>query len=34
MASTGVASGGTLPPGLTVEEAEEVQVELTKVPQT
>ncbi|XP_016086670.1 tpd52 like 2a isoform X5 [Sinocyclocheilus grahami] len=29
--STGVASGGTLPPGLTEEEAEEIQVELTKV---
>ncbi len=32
--STGVASGGMLPPGLTEEEAEEIQVELTKVPQT
>ncbi|XP_058640032.1 tpd52 like 2a isoform X3 [Onychostoma macrolepis] len=31
MTSTGVASGGTLPPGLTEEEAEEIQVELTKV---
>ncbi|KTG03687.1 hypothetical protein cypCar_00038070, partial [Cyprinus carpio] len=29
--STGVTSGGTLPPGLTEEEAEEIQVELTKV---
>ncbi|XP_016315294.1 tpd52 like 2a isoform X7 [Sinocyclocheilus anshuiensis] len=31
VSSTGVASGGTLPPGLTEEEAEEIQVELTKV---
>ncbi|XP_051525529.1 tumor protein D54-like isoform X3 [Myxocyprinus asiaticus] len=31
MTSTGVASGGTLPPGLTEEEAEELQLELTKV---
>ncbi|XP_056117050.1 tpd52 like 2a isoform X8 [Rhinichthys klamathensis goyatoka] len=29
--SPGVAIGGTLPPGLTEEEAEEIQVELTKV---
>ncbi|XP_052419437.1 tpd52 like 2a isoform X5 [Carassius gibelio] len=29
--STGEASAGTLPPGLTEEEAEEIQVELTKV---
>ncbi|XP_050972749.1 tpd52 like 2a isoform X5 [Labeo rohita] len=29
--SPGVASGGTLPPGLTEEEAEEIQVELIKV---
>ncbi|XP_039513724.1 tpd52 like 2a isoform X2 [Pimephales promelas] len=29
--SPGVAIGGTLPPGLTEEEAEEMQVELTKV---
>lgn len=34
MTSPGVAIGGTLPPGLTEEEAEEIQVELTKVPQT
>lgn len=34
MISPGVAIGGTLPPGLTEEEAEEIQVELTKVPQT
>jgi len=32
--SPGVAIGGTLPPGLTEEEAEEIQVELTKVQQT
>lgn len=32
--SPGVAIGGTLPPGLTEEEAEEIQVELTKVSQT
>ncbi|XP_018964522.1 tumor protein D54-like isoform X8 [Cyprinus carpio] len=31
VSSTGVASGGNLPPGLTEEEAEEMQVELTKV---
>ncbi|XP_016397719.1 tpd52 like 2a isoform X7 [Sinocyclocheilus rhinocerous] len=31
VSSTGVASGGTLPPGLAEEEAEEIQVELTKV---
>ncbi|XP_051950317.1 tumor protein D54-like isoform X3 [Xyrauchen texanus] len=31
MTSTDVASGGTLPPGLTLEEAEELQLELTKV---
>ncbi|XP_067269959.1 tpd52 like 2a isoform X7 [Pseudorasbora parva] len=31
MTSPGVAIGGTLPPGLTEEEAEELQVELTKV---
>ncbi|KAK2898529.1 hypothetical protein Q8A67_009947 [Cirrhinus molitorella] len=31
MSSPGVASGGTLPPGLTEEEAEEMQLELTKV---
>ncbi|XP_057212659.1 tpd52 like 2a isoform X1 [Triplophysa rosa] len=31
MTSTGLASGGTLPPGLTEEEAEEMQLELTKV---
>ncbi|XP_051509198.1 tumor protein D54-like isoform X5 [Myxocyprinus asiaticus] len=31
MTSTDVASGGNLPPGLTVEEAEELQLELTKV---
>lgn len=34
MISPGVAIGGTLPPGLTEEEAEEIQVELTKVPWT
>uniref|UniRef100_A0A671MVM0 Tumor protein D54-like n=1 Tax=Sinocyclocheilus anshuiensis TaxID=1608454 RepID=A0A671MVM0_9TELE len=31
VSSTDVASGGNLPPGLTEEEAEEMQVELTKV---
>ncbi|XP_043102498.1 tpd52 like 2a isoform X3 [Puntigrus tetrazona] len=31
MSSAGVASGGTLPPGLTEEEAEEIQLELIKV---
>lgn len=34
MTSTGFASGETLPPGLTEEEAEEMQLELTKVPHT
>ncbi|XP_073675119.1 tpd52 like 2a isoform X11 [Garra rufa] len=31
MSSPGVAIGGTLPPGITEEEAEEMQVELIKV---